>query len=305
MEEKKLYYWIKLNTNFFAEDSPMDFLLSQKNGSEYVILYLKLCLATANSDGLFANQIGDIIVPYDVEKIQRDMKYFSIDTIRVALELYKRLGLVYTEENGCLAISNYSQMVGSASASKSAVKKRAYREKLKQQEHERLALGTNMGTVKGTKCPTEYRDKSIEYRDKSIDIREQSLENIDANASVNRVDYQKYIDLFNNTCLSLPKVTKLTDKRKQQIKKRLNTFSDAEILTAFEKVEKSDFCTGRSGSWQASFDWLFVNDANMTKVLEGNYDNKAKDTTGVDAFAKKWGIDEYDREAVLRFGQED
>lgn len=107
------YYWIKLRTDFFADDSPMDILLSQPNGSEYVCLYIKLCLSTANKDGRLCNQFGEMIVPYDIEKIQRDMKHFSIDTVRVALELYQKLGLIYEEADGVLSITNHMDMVGS------------------------------------------------------------------------------------------------------------------------------------------------------------------------------------------------
>ena len=44
------FYWIKLKTNFFNRED-IDFLLSQKNGAEYVVLYQMLCLSTANNNG--------------------------------------------------------------------------------------------------------------------------------------------------------------------------------------------------------------------------------------------------------------
>lgn len=164
MAEDKKYYWIKLRTDFFADDSPMDVLLSQKNGSEYVCLYIKLCLATANKDGRLCNNIGEMLIPYNVEKIQRDMKHFSIDTVRVALELYKKMGLIYEEADGVLSIANHSAMVGSESASREAIKKRDYRNRVKANGGE--LLGTTKGTEEGTICPTENRDKEI--RDKEI-----------------------------------------------------------------------------------------------------------------------------------------
>jgi hypothetical protein len=91
----------------------VDFLMSQKNGANYVVLYQMLCLKTINTKGELATQLGDILVPYDIEKIQRDLKWFDIDTVRVALELYKRLGLVYVQENGIIKISNIEEIVGS------------------------------------------------------------------------------------------------------------------------------------------------------------------------------------------------
>ena len=41
----------------------------------------------------------------------------------------------------------------------------------------------------------------------------------------------------------------------------------------FEIVEESDFLSGRSNDWNATFDWL-VKPANAVKVAEGNYTNK-------------------------------
>ena len=43
----------------------------------------------------------------------------------------------------------------------------------------------------------------------------------------------------------------------------------------FPKKER-DFLKGKNNSdWQANFDWL-IKDANMAKVLDGNYDNRNK-----------------------------
>ena len=113
MAEKR-YYWIKLKDTFMTSDT-VDFLMGQKNGANYVVLYQMLCLKTVNTNGELARKIGEIIIPYDAEKIQRDCKYFDIDTIRVALELYKQLGLIYKQEDGILKIANFENMVGTSS----------------------------------------------------------------------------------------------------------------------------------------------------------------------------------------------
>ena len=49
-----------------------------------------------------------------------------------------------------------------------------------------------------------------------------------------------------------------------------------DFKTLFEKAQASDFLKGKNGNdWAATFDWL-IKDANMAKVLDGNYDNKPK-----------------------------
>ena len=159
----KRFYWIKLKTDFFEQDA-IDFLLSQTNGSDYIALYIKLCTMTANTNGQLATQIGEILIPYDAQKIARDTKYFSVDTVVVAMELFKKLGLIYESNDNVLQIANYENMVGSET--KWAEKKRVYREKQK-------LLGHSSGQEQRQKkdiVRQEYRDKSIEIRDKSIDI---------------------------------------------------------------------------------------------------------------------------------------
>ena len=90
------------------------------------------------------------------------------------------------------------------------------------------------------------------------------------------VDYQGVIDLYNETCVSLPSVQKLTDKRKRALKSITKKFSVEDLKTVFKKAEESSFLNGSSDKWSgATFDWLIKED-NIVKVLEGNYDDKGK-----------------------------
>lgn len=191
MEEKK-YYWIKLRTDFFNQET-MDFLLSQKNGCEYVVLYQMLCLQTANTDGRLINQIGEMIVPFNVEKIVRDTKYFDYDTVVVALELYKQIGLIYVEEDGNLRITDIERMVGTESASRAAIKKREQRLKKKIQE----------GTQKGTNCLIEYRDKRLDIRDIDNKIIDSSSIYDYYQNEIGTLTPRQY-EILNNYCNDIP-----------------------------------------------------------------------------------------------------
>ncbi len=99
MEDKR-FFWIKLKTDFFQEDSPIDFLLSQPKGSEYVVIYLSLCLQTANSNGEF--KVSDI----------KDYKYFAHMTVAKAISFCIVLGLIYKVSGDTYAIANYSKFIG-------------------------------------------------------------------------------------------------------------------------------------------------------------------------------------------------
>ncbi len=167
----KRFYWIKLKTNFFEQDA-IDFLLSQPNGSDYIALYLKLCTMTANTNGQLATQIGEILIPYDAQKIARDTKYFSVDTVVVAMELFKKLGLIYEANDNLLQIANYENMVGSSKNDEYTKKLNAERQRKSRANRKQKLLESNV-TVTDTialPCHTEIRDKSIEIRDKDKDI---------------------------------------------------------------------------------------------------------------------------------------
>lgn len=122
-----------------------------------------LCLKTVNNGGVLTRQIGEMIIPYDIDKIQRDCKWFSIDTVRVALELYKKLGLVYENNDGVLAISDFDRLIGSQTYG-------AEKKALQRQNKENNFL---QGGQKADICPPDKdkekdKDKYI-YKDKDTD----------------------------------------------------------------------------------------------------------------------------------------
>lgn len=91
-----------------------------------------------------------------------------------------------------------------------------------------------------------------------------------------RIDYKGIIDSYNVLCPSLPSVKSLSDARKKAIKARLNSYTEDDLQEAFMKAEASDFLKGKNDrNWQANFDWI-MKDANIAKILDGNYDSKEK-----------------------------
>ena len=112
MADPKKYWYIQLNVNFFENDV-IDWICEQKNGYQYIVLYLKLCLKTANNNGILTRKIGDMIIPYDAKKISEITK-MDIDTVIVALELFKKVGLVYESDefSRCLTLPAVPEMVG-------------------------------------------------------------------------------------------------------------------------------------------------------------------------------------------------
>lgn len=94
------------------------------------------------------------------------------------------------------------------------------------------------------------------------------------------VPYAKIRDLWNETCKELNSVHVLSKSRKTKISVRVTEMGGVEkametICELFRKVSESKFLNGNNDrSWKASFDWVFENDKNWVKIMEGNYDNR-------------------------------
>ena len=178
MNNTKKYYWIRLKTDFFDQDT-IDFLMGQENGAKYVVIYQMLMLKTAQQGGVLATKTNEIMIPYDVKKIVRDTKYFDFDTVTIALELFKKLGLVYEEENNILKLIEVEKLVGSEG--KWAGYKRESRKANKEIGH----CPTNVQKTIGN-CPIDI-DIEKDIKNKNIDIRDKSIEkdkNIDINNNI-------------------------------------------------------------------------------------------------------------------------
>lgn len=165
MATGKRFYWMKLKESFMTSDT-IDYFMGLPNGANYVVLYQMLCLKTINTEGRFERKIGAVIIPYDVEKIRRDTKWFSADTIRVALNLYMQFGLIYTDENGVMVIANHKNLVGSETD---------WAEKKSRQRMNANSVPSLPDVDKGvdnvpTNVPIENRDKRIENREQSLDF---------------------------------------------------------------------------------------------------------------------------------------
>lgn len=97
-----------------------------------------------------------------------------------------------------------------------------------------------------------------------------------------KIPYAAIRDAYNEICQSFPKCNSLSDKRKAAIRARIHsggyTFADFQRL--FRKAEASAFLRGENKkNWRATFDWLLA-DANMAKVLDGNYDDNRSTVPG-------------------------
>lgn len=261
MADNKNYYYIRLKDSFFDEES-VKILESMPDGYLYSNILLKLYLRSLKFDGcLMYNER----IPYN-STVLATLTGHNVGTVEKALGIFKELELIDILDNGAIYMLDIQNYIGKSSTE--ADRKREYRNRI---ERDRLtaAEGGQMsiqmsGQMSGQNSP-ENRDKSIENKEESIETE---------STEIKRVNYQQIADMYNDTCVSFPRLTVLSDKRKKAIKARLNTYSIEDFKKLFEKAEASSFLKGKGNNdWRATFDWL-IKDANMAKVLDGNYDDK-------------------------------
>ena len=175
------YYWLKLKEDFFQQEA-MEWLEEQKNGKEYSLFYLKLCLKSLQNGGTLVRNIGTKAIPYTVKKLA-EVTNTTPAIAKEALEALKDIGLITEDAAGVLFIPGLTEMVGSESSTREAVKKRTQRQRKKGQEGD--TQGDNLSpqcpqynndnvpsdvpdvsSREGTNCPTEIRDKRLEIRDR-------------------------------------------------------------------------------------------------------------------------------------------
>lgn len=182
MATGKRYYWIKLKDSFMSSDE-IDYLMSQPDGANYVVLYQMLCLKTINTNGCLVSKIGEMLIPYDAEKIQRECKWFPLSTVRLALTVYKQIGLIFENPDGTLSISDYQNMIGSETdwaAKNRKIRSNAANKELQAGHDTGHTTGRNVSTDGGENVPTEKeieKDKDIENRER---VRDNGSPTVDA-----------------------------------------------------------------------------------------------------------------------------
>ncbi len=108
------FFWLQLKEDFFEEDA-IQWLEEQKpNGRDYAYFYLKLCLKSLRTNGILMRNVGEILIPYDNRKLA-ELTRMDFDTITVAMELLKRIGLVKVLENGEIYCTQIANMIGEKS----------------------------------------------------------------------------------------------------------------------------------------------------------------------------------------------
>jgi predicted phage replisome organizer len=202
-KQKKRYYWLKLKENFFEEDT-IEWLEEQPNGKEYCLIYLKLCLKSLKTDGVLVRNVGSMLIPYDAETLAR-VTNSTVDTVKVAMDLFKKIGLIQLLDTGEIYINQLNELVGSET--EAAKQKRLQRSKVDNVPK----LSSECPENVAQSIELEYRDKSIEkenkeepkkppckYSDEHLRLAEKLKNNLinDFPSEMKKVKIEKWADTF-------------------------------------------------------------------------------------------------------------
>jgi predicted phage replisome organizer len=293
--------WIKITTDIF-DDEKILLIESMPSADSIIVIWFKLLILAGkqNNDGVFmmSNRIA-----YTDEMLATIFRR-DVNTVRLALNTFQKFGMIEIL-NDVITIPNWGKHQTLDSYEKKKERDRLYQQERRnkqkllaesQTENSRYnsddvsddlsddvsddVSGDVSGDVSDDSSSyvaiSEREEEGEEEReeDKERDIEYKTQKK-------NGIDYHSIINAYNDTCVSLPKVRSLSESRKKAIRARIHagyTFYD--FLELFRKSEASSFLKGKNNrDWSATFDWL-IKDANMVKVLEGNYDDKGVNQNG-------------------------
>ena len=250
--------WIKITTDIF-EDEKILLIESLPDADVIIVIWFKLlCLAgKQNNKGVF--MLNDSI-PYTCEMLAT-IFHREVTAVKMALETLERFGMI-VRIDGTFTIPKWGKYQNLEQIESRQEYMRDYMRNYRQKQKELVCK------VYG-KSNSKVNVNSLE-EEKEEDKKK------------NNINFKIVFDTYNAICTSFPKLTKLSDKRKQAIKARFNQgYTTEDFKRLFELAEGSSFLKGgNSRNWQATFDWMIA-DANMAKILDGNYVDRQKEKGGV------------------------
>ena len=276
--------WIKITTDIF-DDEKILMIESLPSADSIIVIWFKLLTFAGkqNNDGVF---IMNNRIAYTDEMLASIFRR-DINTVRLSLKTFEDFGMIDIIDN-VITIPNWSKHQTLDAYEK---KKARDRERMARKREEQRLLAEKSSNKSPNKSPDKSNDVAITERDRERDLDKEK----------EKIQYNVVVDDYNRICANLPKVTALSDARKKAIKARINKYGCDGVMKAFLKASESDFLNGTNGrNWRANFDWI-MKDANMAKILDGNYDNRGQAESG-DYFSRN-GIDDPLKDLDIDFSE--
>ena len=211
------------------------FFYNETNNTKLYWFYLILATAESNRNGQH-----EVVFGFEAERAK-----IPIEEIKQALQVFENKGLISFTNGHDQTRTDTDENV--SNVTERNVTKRNVTERNVTNETKRNE------TKKNTKTPLALGGLNYDFEDIKILWNQKSL---------------------------LPKVKAFSETRKRKVQKLIKNYLDTfQNLSGWEalilEINASDFLTGKSTKWKASFDWI-IQESNFIKVVEGNYKNQEK-----------------------------
>lgn len=112
-DKETKFYYLQVKEDFFDDDA-ISWLEDRDGGEKYSNFYMKLCLKSLKTNGILIKKVGKMLIPYDAEALSK-LTGVNVDTVKVAMDLLVKAGLVQITEEHAIYISQLENLIGKKS----------------------------------------------------------------------------------------------------------------------------------------------------------------------------------------------
>ena len=279
--------WIKITTDIF-DDEKVLMIESMPSSDGIIVIWFKLLVLAGkqNNGGVF---IMNNRIAYTDEMLASIFRR-DVNLVRLALRTFEQFGMIEIVDN-VITIPNWNKHQTLDAYEKKKERDRIYQAERRAAQRALIEKSSDASTDVShdhQTTPSSYvavseEDKEVEKEidNSSSSLRSEELVAPEAAATpqreeIERIPYAKVQKLYNDLCTKMAKCTVMSDARKKAIKARFASGYNLEDFDRlFNLAAQSSFLNGgNKRNFMANFDWL-IRDANMAKVLDGNYADRA------------------------------
>lgn len=260
--------WIKIVTDIF-DDEKMLLIETLPEADSIIVIWFKLlCLAgKQNNSGVFTLN-GKI--PY-TDKMLATIFRRKETIVNLALQTFENFGMIEIINN-TITIPNWSKHQNFDKIEKRNEYMKQYMKDYR--EKQKLLTEGKEDCKVNSKLNNKFNVSTLEEKRKEEKRKEKK-----------RIEYNNIVEIYNQNCTNLSKVLKITEKRKNSIRKFLKEFTIDDFINICKLANENNFLIGNNDrNWKADLDFLLRPDK-ATAILENKYSNKK---SGIDDFKELW-----------------
>nr|DAG69030.1 MAG TPA: replisome organizer [Caudoviricetes sp.] len=275
--------WIRITTDMF-DNRKIKHLRKLPEGNNIVLIWVMLLTMAGrcNAGGMIFLTEN---IPYTTKMLADELD-FEENTIRLALQVFEELHMVTTDRE-YLRVPGWEEYQNVEGLDRIRAQTRT--RVANHRERKKLSACNVTGNVTVTHGNAAEEDKEVEVdieNNKTSSLRSEVFVAPEPAATpqtepTKQIPYAKIQEIYNRLCTNMPKCTALSEMRRKAIRARFAAgYKLEDFEQMFSKAAQSSFLNGANDrNFMANFDWL-IKDANMAKVLSGNYEDRAGNAYG-------------------------